>query len=140
VVSFVGRNRSTQRKPFRTTIKSLFLYFNLYLSVMLDSLSCSFMSISFITTYIVGDNKYNPLGRLIFSFVRMICLVSGMIYLLLESRKFKQWWSTMSPVSTNEQPPLVWNHLTQKKRPQHMELEIQFLAWDRHKNVAGLTG
>jgi hypothetical protein len=27
----------------------LFLYFNLYLSVMLDSLSCSFTSISFLT-------------------------------------------------------------------------------------------
>ena len=27
-----------------------------------------------------------------------------------------------------------------EKRPQHMELEIQSLAWDRHKNVAELTG
>jgi hypothetical protein len=32
----------------RTAIKALFLYFNLCLSVMLDSLSCSFTSISFL--------------------------------------------------------------------------------------------
>ena len=24
-----------------------------------------------------------------------------------------------------------------KKRPQHMSIEIQFLAWDWHKNVSG---
>jgi len=33
----------------RTAIKALFLYFNLCLSVMFDSLSCSFTSISFLT-------------------------------------------------------------------------------------------
>jgi hypothetical protein len=33
----------------RTVIKALFLYFNLCLSIMLDSLSCSFTSISFLT-------------------------------------------------------------------------------------------
>ena len=32
----------------RTAIKTLFLYFNLYLSVMLDRLSCTFTSISFL--------------------------------------------------------------------------------------------
>ena len=26
-----------------------------------------------------------------------------------------------------------------KKRPRHMTLEIQVLAWDRHKNVVGLN-
>ena len=26
-----------------------------------------------------------------------------------------------------------------KKRPQHMMLEIQVLAWDRHNNVSGLN-
>jgi hypothetical protein len=26
-----------------------------------------------------------------------------------------------------------------KKGPQHMTVEIQVLAWDRHKNVAGLN-
>jgi len=29
---------------------------------------------------------------------------------------------------------LNWTHWTQK-RPRHMMLEIQILAWDRHKNV-----
>jgi len=33
---------------------------------------------------------------------------------------------------------LNWTHWTQK-RPQHMMLEIQVLAWDRHKNVVGLN-
>ena len=28
---------------------------------------------------------------------------------------------------------------TNKKKPQHMMLEIQVLAWDRHKNVAWLN-
>ena len=32
----------------RTVIKACFLYFNVYLSVMLDSQSCSFTSISFL--------------------------------------------------------------------------------------------
>jgi hypothetical protein len=36
----------------------------------------------------------------------------------------------------NEQSPLTITHWIQK-RPQHMMLEIQFLAWERHKNVAG---
>jgi len=36
------------------------------------------------------------------------------------------------------------NHLSpsfteHKKGPQHMTLEIQVLAWDRHKNVVGLN-
>jgi len=31
-----------------------------------------------------------------------------------------------------------WTHLTQKKTI-HMMLVIQILAWDRHKNVAGLN-
>jgi hypothetical protein len=34
---------------YRTAIKMLFLYFNVHLSVMLDSLSCSFTSVSFLT-------------------------------------------------------------------------------------------
>jgi hypothetical protein len=37
----------------RTAITPLFLYFNLCLNVILDSLSCSFTSISFLTTFIV---------------------------------------------------------------------------------------
>jgi hypothetical protein len=39
----------------------------------------------------------------------------------------------------NEQPSLTSNHLT-LKRPLHMSLEIQVLAWDGHKDVAGLKG
>ena len=36
----------------------------------------------------------------------------------------------------NELSPLTFTHWTQK-RPQHMTLEIQVLAWDRHNNVMG---
>ena len=36
----------------------------------------------------------------------------------------------------NEQSSLTEHN----KRPQHMALEIQVLAWDRHTLVAGLTG
>jgi len=38
---------------------------------------------------------------------------------------------------TNELSPLTSNNYT--KRPQHMALEIQVLAWDRLKNVVGLN-
>jgi len=38
----------------------------------------------------------------------------------------------------NKQSPLTITHWTQK-RPWHMALEIQVLAWDRHKNVEGLN-
>jgi len=37
----------------RTAIKGLLLYFNLCLSLVLDSLSCSFTSISFLTTNVI---------------------------------------------------------------------------------------
>jgi len=40
----------------------------------------------------------------------------------------------------NEQAPLIISELTEhKNRPRHMTLEIQVLASDRHKNVAGLN-
>jgi hypothetical protein len=39
----------------------------------------------------------------------------------------------------NEQSLLILIKLAEhKKRPQHMTLEIQVLAWDRHNNVVGL--
>ena len=41
----------------RTAIKALSFYCNLYLSVMLDSVSCSFISISVHTNKIVGCTK-----------------------------------------------------------------------------------
>ena len=34
----------------------------------------------------------------------------------------------------NEQPP-HWK----QKRPRHLTMEIQVLAWDRHKNVTGVN-
>ena len=38
----------------------------------------------------------------------------------------------------NKQPslPLIIEH---KKSPWHMPMEIQVLAWDRHRNVTGLN-
>jgi hypothetical protein len=39
----------------------------------------------------------------------------------------------------NEQSPLIITELTEhKKRPRHLIIEIQVLAGDRHKHVAGL--
>ena len=40
----------------------------------------------------------------------------------------------------NEQSPLILTELTStKKNPRQMTMEIQILAWDRHKNAAGLN-
>ena len=50
-----------------------------------------------------------------------------------------QWWSTISSVSTKRTITSYPNSLNTKKRPQHMTLEIQVLARDRHNNVAGLN-
>jgi hypothetical protein len=53
-------------------------------------------------------------------------------------RKFKQWWSIISPISTKwtVTSHLSWTHWTQKS-PWHMTLEIQVLVLDRHKYVTG---
>ena len=48
---------STMTMKCRRAIKALFLYFNLCLSIMLDSLSCSFTSMSFLTKYFWGLRK-----------------------------------------------------------------------------------
>ena len=60
------------------------------------------------------------------------------IYVL--KRKFKQWRSSIPPISTKRTTIcyLNWPHWTQI-RSWHMALEIQVLAWDRHKNVAVLN-
>ena len=58
----------------------------------------------------------------------------------------KQWWSTIPPTSPdwtqktvmiNNSTNVTW--LNTKKRPRHMTLEIQDLAWDRHIHVTGLN-
>jgi hypothetical protein len=36
-----------------------------------------------------------------------------------------------------QQSPLILTELTEHKKGQHMMLEIQVLAWDKHKNVVG---
>jgi len=53
-------------------------------------------------------------------------------------RKFKQWWSTIPWRSTK---PTIISHLNSLNRDKtiDMTLEIQVLAWDGHKNVAGLN-
>jgi hypothetical protein len=48
-------------------------------------------------------------------------------------RKFKQWWSTIPPISTKRTITSNLNSLNTKKKDM---LKIQVLAWDRHKNVA----
>ena len=60
------------------------------------------------------------------------------------NRKFKQFHqyqlNEQSPLNNDGQQfhQLQHNEQLNKKRSQHMMLEIQVLVWDRHKNVAGL--
>ena len=74
----------------------------------------------------------------------------GTVFFLFHSRKlflkvnFKQWWSTIPPISTNEQPLTEHKKTTiyyirnlcpdleQAQRP--LTLEIYVLAWQRHKD------
>ena len=51
-------------------------------------------------------------------------------------RKFKQLWTSIPPISTKLTITSHLKALNMIKR--HMMLEIQVLAWDKHKNVAGL--
>jgi hypothetical protein len=53
-------------------------------------------------------------------------------------RKFKQWCSTILPISTKQTITSHLNSIILNKRQQHTTLSIQVLAWDRHKQVAGL--
>jgi hypothetical protein len=39
----------------------------------------------------------------------------------------------------NEQSPLILTELTEHKKPQHMTLEIEVLAWYRYRSVVGLN-
>jgi len=57
----------------------------------------------------------------------------------LLTKKFKQRWSTILPISTKRTITSHLNALRTRKRPRHMTLEIQVLVWDRHTNVAGLN-
>ena len=50
-------------------------------------------------------------------------------------KQFKQWW--LPPILTRRTITSPLNSLNIKKT-RHMMLEIQVLAWDRHRNVAGL--
>ena len=53
--------------------------------------------------------------------------------------KFKQWWSIVPPISTNEQLHLISNHWTQKD---HYIYGVQNpgTCWGRHKNVGMIIG
>ena len=50
---------------------------------------------------------------------------------------FKQRWSTIPPISTKQTITSHLNSLNTKQGDHDMTLEL--LAWDRHKNVAGLS-
>ena len=54
-------------------------------------------------------------------------------------REFKQWCSPIPPISTiwTITSHHKWTHWTQK-RPRHMTLETQVLAWNMHKTVSDL--
>ena len=51
--------------------------------------------------------------------------------------KFEQRWSTIQPISTKQ---IITSHLKSlnRKKKRHMTLEIQVMAWNRQKNMAGL--
>ena len=51
--------------------------------------------------------------------------------------KFKQWWSTMPPISTKR--PITSRIKSMKRKLWHLALGIQVLDWDSHKNVVGLN-
>jgi len=53
-------------------------------------------------------------------------------------RKAKQWWSSISQISTKWRiiSHLNWSHWTQR-RLRHMTSKTQALGWDRHNSVAG---
>ena len=55
---------------------------------------------------------------------------------IVMKRKFKQWSSTISSISTKW---TITSHFKHKKTTTYMALEIQDLAWDRHKAVVGLN-
>jgi len=59
---------------------------------------------------------------------------------VIMKRKFKQWCSTIPPISTKRTitSHLSWSHWLQR-RSQHMTLEIHVLSWDRHNNMTGLN-
>ena len=44
-------------------------------------------------------------------------------------RKFKQWWSTIPPISTKQ---TILSELIEHKKKYDMTLEIQVLARDKH--------
>jgi len=54
-------------------------------------------------------------------------------------RKFKQWWSSIPPISTKQTitPRPYWTLNT--KRPRYMRLEMQVLVLDKHNNMAELN-
>ena len=56
----------------------------------------------------------------------------------LRKKGLKRYGKQVHHYQQNEQSPLISNHWN-KKRPQHMLLEIQVLAWNRHKKVVGLN-
>jgi len=56
------------------------------------------------------------------------------------NRKVIQWWLTILPISTKRTINHSSSKMTQhKKWLWNMTLEIQVLAWNRHKNVAELN-
>jgi hypothetical protein len=65
----------------------------------------------------------------------LILVYLSVKYRYFMNRKLKQWWSTILPISTKRTitslvpPSSHWTH----KRPWHIALEIQVLAWDRNK-------
>ena len=52
-------------------------------------------------------------------------------------RKLKQWWSTISPIST-KRTTASHLHSLNTKTSRRMSLKIQVLAWDKYTNVTGL--
>jgi hypothetical protein len=74
----------------RTAIQALFHYLNLCLSVMLDSLSCSFTSMSFLTVLLfIGSLNFFLFGVFEGYFQCWRTSVSRIIHLRLQRKKMK---------------------------------------------------
>ena len=58
---------------------------------------------------------------------------------LVVKGKFKQWWSTIPPISIKQTTTSHFNSFNTKKIPWHWTMEFEILAWYRHKCVAGLN-
>ena len=85
--------------------------------------------------YVLCTNVYNLLpNTVVFFSFNLVCQMLNLSY--IHDINFKQWWSTIPPISTKS--TLTSNHWT-RKRTKHLLMKIHVLVWDRNKNMSGLN-